>query len=149
MKNEVIAKGFKDHLIDSADFKIIKIHDYHFKIKSDCCEIDLLFERYEDGYGIEINEPGSKKEPLNLLLLRFLRGAVESVDVDTNNPGRYAILLNEYFSDLLKGDFSIRKQYKSVYDEFYDKYFEAQSIDRNEPIWEKIAKFDISWMNEM
>lgn len=148
MTNEEIAISFKDCLVNGDDFKVTKSHDHHFKIQSNDCEIDLLFERYEDGYSIEISEMGSNKEPLNLLLLRFLRGAVESEDVDASHPGRYAKLLNKYFLDLLEGDFSIRKQYDDIYNEFYHKFTDVQCVDDNQPIWIKIKNFDITWMKD-
>ena len=69
MNNQAIANGFRDHLNKSENYKVIKVHDHHFKVRSDCCEIDLLFERYENSYSIEISEPICQSVPVSPKLL--------------------------------------------------------------------------------
>ena len=146
---------FVDTLKDSLrnqgfQFESTKTHDQKWSLCSPVCEIHILFERFEDGFNIEVCEPDSQQDPMSILLLRFLANAdATDIEYDDESPEFYGVLFSRYFSDLLNGTFSIRSRYEDAKDAFFDLLFDAQSLPEDDVIKKKISNFDISWMELM
>ncbi len=85
---------------------------------------------------------------MGFVLLRHLRGAKSPPD-SIDSPEHYASLFNSYLPDLLRGDFSIREVYEGVCDEFYGKLIKALTLPAEDPIRDKVACCDISWLDDI
>lgn len=151
MDKELFVNTLRDSLAKHGfPFDPTQVHSHKWNLKSQSCEIHVPFERYEDDFNIELNEPDGKREPMSLLLLRFLAGANGSeIQHKDDSPEFIADLLSFYFSELLKGDFSIRSRYDAVKDVFFVLLFDAQRLADDSAIKRKIATFDLSWLELM
>ena len=85
---------------------------------------------------------------MNLLLLCFLR-KVEFVDGSDTEGKQLALFLNTNFSDLLNGNFEIRKAYVQVADKFFSRLMHLDGMDENSPAKLKYKNFDLSWMEDV
>lgn len=148
MSRADLASRFEAALADDR-FVRTEINSHVWHLVSPDCVVELLFERYEPEYHVELRDPRAPgSEPLNLLLLRHLRGARLAGPGD-ESPEHHGALLATYFPDLLAGDFAIRARYEAVYDVFYRKLFDLQMLPEDHPAWARVRRFDLGWMDEL
>ncbi len=145
------AEDFRDELLEMGySFTLVAHDDFSWTLASPSCIIEVSFERYNsDSVTLEIGEANQRKEPMSLLLLRFLVGADYLQSEGQALAGYYATVFVRFFSNLLNGDFSIRKDYEQIEDEFFDLLFETIDLPEKHPIKRKITRFDISWMQDI
>ena len=128
-------------------FELVRVSDEEWKLCSNLCVIQICFERYDDGFSIEMCEPETHDRPLKLLLLRFLTGADVPDSSDESSPFFIASVIVQFLQPLLEGDFSIRSKYTSIEDEFFTALFAARNSSG--AVREKISKFDISFIHDV
>ena len=61
-----VVEEIRKHIVEGQSSEVFEINDHYFRIKTPFCDIDLLFERFEDSYNVQLNDASSYNEPLNL-----------------------------------------------------------------------------------
>lgn len=150
MSKQEIVNRFHRALDNFDQFEVSEVNTHVWNIESDVCVITFLFEPFGEEFNIELKEKNieGSSNPLNFLLLRFLRGAYHP-DREEDSPEYYASLLNEFYADLLAGDFSIRKIYDKYDPQFFIKLIDLNSLAPDDPIRKKADNFDISWIEDL
>ncbi len=150
MSRSDVANSFRSGLQNSDSFSVECVNEYVWEVRSDLCIIRFLFNREDDDYYLEIQEAEEniKSKPMHFLLLSFLRRAYDE-DREDDSPEYYSYLMNNFFTDVMDGDCSIREMYESYYKDFYEKLMYACNLPEDNPISKKIANYDISWVDDM
>jgi hypothetical protein len=142
-----VAQQVKAALANGADFHLGGT-DFSKVLTSSACEIAFDFDVHGPAsFSILLRKPG-QTEGLFFYMLRHMRHAIDP-SVQAETPAYYGRLLNEYFSDLLAGDFSISAEYQRLEPEFYDKLLRIPDLPPSHPAAIKCKNFDISWMQEL
>ncbi len=141
-------KQLKGGLKSKSPFAIEELNTHFYRLRSAVCCIDLLFERYEESYNIQLSEATCSNEPMMILLLNFLR-KIHLYDGLDSDGAYLAKFLNDNYLDIIDGDFGIRSEYENVADEFFNKLLYLSDLSDSDPIKIKFDKFDLSWIDDI
>lgn len=143
-----IVRELKAALPNPDEFEILDESEYGATLASKRCAFVISKDRYGEGFGTYVREPDPKAKGMDLYLLRQLRGAYHP-EQSTEDMAYYGRLFGEFFPDLLAGDFSIRKLYEDVKDEFNRRFLELRSLPPEHPAVLLCRKYDIRWLKKM
>lgn len=140
-------------LPSSIGFVCHKVGGGLYELRTEECVIQLAFERYESSsVSVTLIDPKSDpthKNGMSLWILRQLRGAA-GLSKATPDPfqcmGR---ILTEKFSDLLTGDFSIRREYDEIEGRILAHVFEVKSLPMQHPIRIRFENQDLRWLQDL
>lgn len=136
---------------DSFEFKLIHKTRGNYELENETCVLNFSFDRYESSKVVTlIFDPQNKDDDgMSLFLLRFLLHANTQMKEGENKFHFLGRLLVNHFSEILNGDFSIRRKYDLVEDDFYDKVFDVRSLPSSHPARQKYDNYDLGWLNLM
>lgn len=133
----------------SLNFKFVYAAQERYELKSNACVLKFNFDRYEStGVNVEICEPNAESGGcMGLLVLLHLRRVNDQIQKGESNFQFIGRLLTNNFSDILRGDFSIRARYDEVYDLFYAHLIEVMNLPETHPARQKFDNCDIDWLD--
>lgn len=144
-----IAEDLRGHLSDQG-FKLRADGGTRFTLTSRGCRLTLNFERYPeegDPFILFLAPASGPSDRLHYWILRQVFGArAEGCGSVTE---RCAHVLNTYFADMLKGDFSRARIYDRYEGRVLDGLEKARSLPATDPIHDKIRAFDITWVEDL
>lgn len=143
-----LVQRFRRALPEPERYALAELNPHVFTVASEVCLFRFLFERCEDEYGLEVQEPElpSGAEPMSFLVLRHIRGAHLPEAPNPDAPEYFARLCGLYLSDLLAGDFSVRADYEAVFPRFCSGVFTLQTLPPDHPTRMQADRFDIGWL---
>lgn len=120
-------------------------------VASSRCHIGFYFERYEDTMPLVLIGEAGKMPEMNLVLLLYLRAVKDPKPSKehVSDESIIAWILTTYFADLLRGDFSIAKDYRRYRERFFTLLSAVLDLPDNDPIRQKFEIFDLTWMRDL
>ena len=124
-------------------------HD-EYQLQSCNCVIRLYFERYEPRLtSTEFIDPTDTNGGMAFWILSHILGIQIQVS-DKNRPYYgYGKAIVDYCSDLLNGDFSVRKEYDKFKDRILDRMFEVRGLPQDHPTRIRFENHDLQWLLDL
>lgn len=130
-----------------------KVDDCVYELRAEECVIQLAFERY-DPSSVTVSLIDPKSDPAHrngmaFWILRQLRGAT-GLSKTTQDPFKcIGRILVEKFSDLLTGDFSIRRDYDQIEGRILDRLFEVRALPLQHLTRIRFENQDLRWLDDL